>query len=260
MSKLLIVISGPSGVGKRCILEGVNLYCDLRLLKCDFNKIVLYNTRDIRATESDGDDYHYCYGDFVTMGASDRVRQNKQRIADEKTETRLNSQVLQSQDGLFTFPVRNKDLQGIDLQDINDGVNFLEIYDQFIDALQPQLAQEAIKIIRLFISPFTQNELYARSPQTDRDAATAITNEMSDRIRGRRKLGLSNEDEAEIAKRTDGAVKEILDAFATDNPYDAIIINPCGESHPSWGTANTMPVGEARTVIETVCKVIEAQL
>ena len=83
---------------------------------------------------------------------------------------------------------------------------------------------------------------------------------MSDRIRGRRKLGLSNEDEAEIIKRADDAVKEIRRAFSTDNPYDAVIVNLCGESHPAWGTSNTIPVGDARVVTETVCKIIEAQL
>ena len=261
MLKLLIVISGPSGVGKRCVMEGVELYCRLGLLKCAYNKIVLYNTREKRGNEHDGVDYHYCYGEFAAKGESSLILSNKGLIANDKSSAnRLISPEIRNTAGeLFTFPVRG-DLQGIDLKDIEEGVNFLEIYDQFFTNLESVLAPRSIRIIRLFISPFTKNEMIERALQGREDEAAVIKSEMKERIQGRKRLGLSNEDEAEIIKRTDSAVEEIQAAFTVNNPYDAIVVNPCGEAHPSWGTSNTMPIADARITVDTLCRIIAAQL
>ncbi len=261
MAKLLIVISGPAGVGKRCVMEGIDLYCTLGLLKCRFSKTVLYNTRKIRQKETDGYDYHYCYGDFLSSG-SQAIQNNKRLVASYFTEENL-----QQEDGtlfqsgrLFMSPVRNRDLQGINLDDIEDGVNFLEIFDPFVSALRGTLESEGVSVLRLFISPFTSNELKARCIEKGVDGDSVIRGEMISRIRRRRMFGLSNEDDAELEKRTKGAVGEISTAFSKSDHYHAILVNPCDEAHPSWGTKNTLPTGEAKTLIDTLADIIRVNL
>jgi guanylate kinase len=257
MSKLLVVVSGPSSVGKRCIMEAVRLYCTLNLLPFPFAKVVLYNTRPMRANERDGGDYHYCYGEFLAVG-DDKIRNNKNLLAGEKSDERLKSLAIRQTGDLFSFPVRD-DLQGIDVSDIGEGVNFLEIHDQFFEAIRPKLKSLAIQTVRLFVAPFTRNEMKDRARRSRTDDASVITREMRKRIRGRRRLGLSQENEAEILKRTDSAIREIQDAFSSPARYDAIVVNPCGEAHPDWGTSNTLPTGAARLVVDTVCRIIEAR-
>lgn len=261
MSKLLIVISGSSGVGKRCIMEGIELYSKLNLLKCPFKKIVLYNTRERREHEEDGETYHFCNKPYIGDGKSDIIKNNKQKIVTAKAKNPQKDTLIEPSEGLlFMYPVRD-DLQAIDLQDIQDGVNFVEIYDKFINALQPILQQRfGIRVFRLFIAPFTENDMKQRALVTQTDHIAVITNEMRRRICERRKFGLSHENEAELVKRTDNAVKEIEEAFSKGNPYDAILVNPCGEADICWGTPNTIPTGQAKETVEMLCKIIEAQI
>jgi tRNA splicing endonuclease len=258
-NKLLIVISGPSGVGKRCIMEGIQLYCTLGLIKSKFHKIVLYNTREKREKEIDGIDYHFCNGLFLEQGVS-KIHANKNIVSNNKTTANLSSNALINANPLYMYPIRETDLQGIDLGDIKNGVNFLEIYDQFMDELKQYLYKKNIKVIRIFIAPFTQNEMKSRAIKLTKIESDIIREEMNGRIRGRKELGLSAEEDKEIEKRIYGAVKEVLDAFAENNPYSAILINPCGEAHPSWGTKNTMPTGEAKAVIDVLKNIIRENI
>ena len=125
MSKILIVISGPSAVGKKCIMEGVELYCKLKLINTDYNKIKLYNTREIRTGEKDGVDYNYSYDDFIKKGKKS-IKANKTEVKKYNIPKYLKQdKIIESGSvkGLFMYPVRKIDLQGIFLDDIKNGVS-----------------------------------------------------------------------------------------------------------------------------------------
>jgi guanylate kinase len=258
--KLLIVISGPSGVGKGSILKAIELYCNLKLIKCAFNKIVLYNTRNIRKGEIDGKDYHYCYDDYLEQGAP-AIQENKKTVAEQfaKPNSLEKEQLFHNESGLYMYSVRKKDLQALDINDIKDGINFLEIYDQFIETLIKNDILKNITIIRLFIAPFTFNEMKLRATSQCASDKEIIKNEMRSRIGKRRNFGLSDEDDADIEKRISGAVQEITTAFG-ETTYDVVLVNPCGEADSAWGTRKTMPTGDAKNVVDTLAEIIKANL
>lgn len=261
--KLLIVISGPSGVGKRCLMESIELHCKLGILKTNFRKIVLYNTREIRKGERDEKDYYYCYGRFLPLGTTKTIQDNKKEVSKKNTKKYLEQEKLihvEKHKNLFMFSVRGEDLQAIDLNEIQSGVNFLEIFDPFCEALKPEIEKRSIKLIRLFVSPLTRNEIRQRSLDEDVSEGQVIKNEMSARISDRRKLGLSNEKIQNFEKRINNAIAEIDEAFTDEKKYDAILINPCSEADLSWGTKNTMPTGKAREVVNTACQIISANI
>jgi hypothetical protein len=188
---------------------------------------------------------------------------NKKIVSTNFTKENLKNNVLivsKKNKNLFMFPVREKDLQGIDLNDINKGINFLEIYDDFIEYLLMNNKIKRDTILRIFIAPFSENEMKHRVLENGTDKFSVIIEEMRKRICDRRKIGLSNENEAEIIKRTDNAIKEIEKAFSNENLYDAILINPCGEGDKSWGTKNTIPTGKAKLVIDTLCDIIRSNM
>ncbi|HOB27781.1 MAG TPA: hypothetical protein PKJ07_06535, partial [Bacteroidales bacterium] len=62
MNKLLI-ISGPSGVGKSPLLKAFNkLYPNIAK---NYKKLILYNSRPARPNEIDGDDYYFRTKDYL---------------------------------------------------------------------------------------------------------------------------------------------------------------------------------------------------
>ena len=46
-------------------------------------------------------------------------------------------------------------------------------------------------------------------------------------------------------------------AFEQPERHDVIVVNPCGEGHPDWGTRHTLPVRDAAQTVNTVHTLIE---
>jgi len=265
-NKLLFIISGPSAVGKRCILDAISLYCKLDIIKSDFNKIVLYNSRDARNNEIDGIDYHFISQNIVEE--DDHILRVK-KICINKISKLANydsENVIQIESNLFKKLNFKSDFQVLDLSQITNSVNFLEIKDTFLDALhmnanfEQHLFRNKIKLLKIFIAPFTKNEMIRRSIFEAISIQEIIKNEMAHRIRNRRKIGYSTETNDEIEKRSGSAVKEVLRAFDLNSQYDVIFVNPYSESDIPWGTKNTFPSRDGRDILNAISSYINNEI
>lgn len=259
--KILFVTSGPSGVGKKRIMENIRLYCNLNIIPASFNKITLYYTREIRPNEEDGVDYHYTY--LTNKEQKSSEVKNKKIVASlHKRDELAKFQLKKVQDSeLFVFSL-GQELQAIDLEVINKDVNFLEIHTRFFDKLQQNRSFQAknFKIIRIFISPITKNMLLHEARDQQKTLEEIARQEVEKRLKERIKIDLSREEPEELERRVRESSRGLLEVLNNGKNYDAILINPYGEGDKVWGLSHSLPVGGGKEVIDNLCQIIKANI
>ncbi|MDD5486325.1 MAG: PfkB family carbohydrate kinase [Dehalococcoidales bacterium] len=187
----LILYSGPSAVGKSPLWEQINLrYPDY------FNRIVLYTSRSPRPGEVDGVDYYF-------------------RTVDEII------QLAENNPGTFVTMSVHKDLQGVDLRDVEKAIRGgkIAIAEVSVDWAAKLRKQYPDIVFTIFISPLSDGELQLRRRQQHQSAATVIYREMIKRQNERAREKPTAKDKRQT--RAINAVEEM----SRMGEYNAVIIN-----------------------------------
>ena len=265
--KLVVALSGPSGVGKGRIIEALDLYARLGWAPFRLNRLTRYTTRGVRSGEQDGVDYWYCYGDFLEDSDQDR-RRRRRAVAERYAEwsQRPLEGIEPLDDGqLLAYRVRS-DTQAVYLPDIlraaeGPGIAFLDLNPSFFQAIRELVQQQpwgpSLLFRSIYVTPLTSMEILRRAREHGLSWDEVIRAEMRRRLAERRAAGRSHEDEQELEIRAAAAPDEMRLAFENPSRHDVLVVNPCGEGHPDWGTPHTLPVGSAAQTVATVQRLIE---
>ncbi|NLY23254.1 MAG: hypothetical protein GX048_08095 [Bacteroidales bacterium] len=229
MNKLLI-ISGPSGVGKSPLLKAFNkLYPNIAK---NYKKLILYNSRSARPNEIDGDDYYFRTKDYLKS-----LRTNKNYLV---------------------FDVRD-DIQALD---INELVNNLHTNNLIFEG-NPFVGSELIKTkllrdvekLSIFISPLSLDEILFFKNNENIILSELITDLMRRKLlkRAQKQKGiLSIKDLENIETRAKSAYEELK--LATH--FDFIVPNHDGEDSDHWDTFY-YPIGDARKTLMALVDLLE---
>jgi guanylate kinase len=229
MNKLLI-ISGPSGVGKSPVLKAFNkLYPNIAK---NYKKLILYNSRPARPNEMDGEDYYFRTKDYLKS-----LRTNKNYLV---------------------FDVRD-DIQALD---INELVNNLHTNNLIFEG-NPFVGSELIKTkllrdverLSIFISPLSLDEILFFKNNENIILSELITDLMRRKLlkRAQKQKGiLSIKDLENIETRAKSAYEELK--LATH--FDFIVPNHDGEGSDHWDTFY-YPIGDARKTLMALVDLLE---
>lgn len=229
MNKLLI-ISGPSGVGKSPLLKAFNkLYPNIAK---NYKKLILYNSRSARPNEVDGDDYYFRTKDYINS-----LRTNKNYLV---------------------FDVRD-DIQALD---INELVNNLHKNNLIFEG-NPFVGSELIKSnllrdvekLSLFISPLSLDEILFFKNNENIILSELITDIMRRKLlkRAQKQKGiLSIKDLENIETRAKSAYEELKLSIH----FDFVVPNHDGEDSDNWDTFY-YPIGDARKTLMALVDLLE---
>lgn|GEM_PF-3335969 len=259
----MVLVSGPTGVGKGAIERALALYEKLHLVSFTRRRVILYTTRRPRPGEQEGREYWYA-GIPTDPSVPDAAARDEHKahlralVAGETSAP--------TPDGLVTCQVRT-DWQAIWLQDVLAAgrglpgtVVFLEVYFRFPSRLKEALLRTPLgarlSILSIFVAPMTEIDLQKRAAEEGLEPAELLRAEMRDRIQQRIRAGLSLESQAEVERRIATAPEEM----EASRGYDVVVVNPYGEGHPAWGGPNVLPMDGARDVVDTIARLIEAHV
>lgn len=229
MSKLLI-ISGPSGVGKSPLLKAFNkLYPNISK---NYKKLILYNSRSARPNEVDGDDYYFRTKDYLNS-----LRTNKNYLV---------------------FDVRD-DIQALD---INELLNNLHKNNLIFEG-NPFVGSELIKTkllrdverLSIFISPLSLDEILFFKNNENIILSELITDLMRRKLlkRAQKQKGiLSIKDLENIETRAKSAYEELKLSIN----FDFVVPNHDGEDSDHWDTFY-YPIGDARKTLMALVDLLE---
>lgn len=229
----LVILSGPSGVGKSPLDRALSrFYPELHR---KLRKLVLFNSRAPRPGEVDGVDYHF--------------------------RTRRQMEALRAEGRLEVMDVRG-DLQGLDVKELQ---GLLERGDAFFEGnpfvgrallTHPQLAH--IKRLSVFLSPLSKEEIgYLKSPERNASLPDLVTDVMRRKLlrrTRRQKVDLSAKDLENIETRASSAYRELKEAWH----FDYVIPNHDGEDSDNWD-AFYFPLGDARKALLAFVAVLEGE-
>jgi|SRR5208282_1348767 len=229
----LVILSGPSCVGKSPLDRALaRLRPDLyRRLQ----KVVLYNSREPRAGERDGLDYHF--------------------------RTRAQIQGLQPQERFALMDVRG-DLQALDLAEL---ATLLDRGDVFFEGnpfvgrlLQTHPALVQTRRLSVFLAPLSQDEiLFLKDPARNVSLPDLLTDVMRRKLlrrTRRQKSELSLHDLQNIERRAASAFRELHEA----THFDWVIPNHDGEDSDNWD-AFYYPLGDARRALLAFADLLEGR-
>ena len=174
----LIILSGPSGVGKGPLTNVLQAYYDSTGKK--FVKHVLYTSRKQRTGEREGVTYYF------------RSRKEIENL------------------GFHTYRVRGSEqMQAIDFDELekqlcNNDVVFLEIYHEQVKKVIDFCIQRSFQVKRIFISPLSEDDFDYFGCQNDVQREIAVRAVMKTKLMGR-----GTEIEENIKKRAGNAFDEI---------------------------------------------------
>ena len=234
MNKLLIILSGPSSVGKTPLLKAV------RRLRPDLGMAmpVLYSSRKPRPIEQEGIDYYFRHEDEIGSLPPDRFIIGRARSV----------------------------LQAVDLQQIAELFEretriVLEIYPTigrlFLDHPSVQRWSADFRLRTVFISPLTEEEIQAVQMQmkfeSPQEATAAVM--LPKLIRRSQQQGkiLSAREVADLQLRAGRAYDEILMGKA----YEIGIVNHDGEDSPHWHYSP--PIGDAGKTLKRFIQILSGQ-
>ncbi|MDI3479833.1 MAG: guanylate kinase [Rikenellaceae bacterium] len=229
MNKLLI-ISGPSGVGKSPLLKAFNkLYPNISK---NYKKLILYNSRSARPNEVDGDDYYFRTKDYLNS-----LRTNKNYLV---------------------FDVRD-DIQALD---INELLNNLHKNNLIFEG-NPFVGSELIKTkllrdverLSIFISPLSLDEILFFKNNENIILSELITDLMRRKLlkRAQKQKGiLSIKDLENIETRAKSAYEELKLSIN----FDFVVPNHDGEDSDHWDTFY-YPIGDARKTLMALVDLLE---
>lgn len=228
----LILISGPSCIGKSPLVKGIGTLCP-RVAET-LETLVLTTDRARRPGEEDGKDYHF--------------------------RTREEIETLRDDDGHVVVDNRG-DLQALELAAID------RIHEKGSHALYegnprlPAKLREAGVLDRydtlsIFLAPLSRDELRAaQEAGLDREALVTQIQRRKLLYRTTLQQGmLSRPDLDDIETRATSAYNEMHEAWR----YDAVVPLHDGEGHDNWSRFG-LPIGSARAAIRTVAALIDGQ-
>ena len=224
----LIILSGPSCIGKSPLDKALKKF--FPELRNSWQSLVLYNSRDPRPGETDGEDYH-----FRTRGEIESLKQDERYVVME---------------------VRG-DLQALDvlelIEDLDKGDIFFE-GNPFVGEIlinNPRL--EEIEKVSVFISPLSVDEIqYFKTLKVDLEKlVTDIMRRKLLRRTRRQKTELALSDLENIEIRAKSAFAELHHA----GHFDFVIPNYDGEDSENWD-AFYYPIGNARKTLLTFTEIV----
>ena len=225
MSKRLITLSGPSGVGKGAITGKLRQLAPH--LGLSYGRPVLYTSRPPRYGEVEGREFHFRSREQIAALPEDRFVKADVRVL----------------------------LQALDMQEVRAllehyRVVFAEVYHTFCPGLVQWTRDHfpECEVVRVFIVPFGAEELVSLAQETGQTTGEIVFEEMRRRISARRAAGLSDETDDELLFRAQAGVEEMQFAAASD----VVIVNHHGEDSLLWHREDpdAWPEGEAREVLE----------
>lgn len=231
-----ILLSGPSCVGKGPLFRTI-----LRLdkdLREKVQKIVLYNDRERRLGEVDGEDYHFRSPEEVSgLPTSDFVKVNL------GSDAKPNWQALE--------------LAALEKARSSGLIAFLEAHYTIVERLQDMGMAEESSTSSVFISPLSKAEIKELKTRSDVKLPDFVTSVMRRKLLRRtlRSKGiLSLPDLEDIEKRAGRAPKELAHAHR----YNHIIPNHDGENNDNW-EQHYYPLGDARTAYMAFRAILRAE-
>ena len=201
-SKTLVVISGPSGVGKGPLMESLKVYLSAQDKK--LCKHVLYTDRELRDGEVDGVDYHF----RTTNWLKEEEERNK----------------------LFkTFELPSQ-LQGIDFGTLAKEMDeyyvvFLEIFYERVPNIKEFCRARNIITNSVFVTPLSEND-YNEMGCGNVDFLRTMTTYA---IMRNKLINRGTDKMIDITKRAGKAYTEIKEHIKYD--YDHDLVNPYGEDN-----------------------------
>ncbi len=230
MSKF-VILSGPSCIGKSPLVRAVSKFRpDLwRRLSAP----VLYNCREPRPGEVDGETYHF--------------------------RSRRYLEGLRGRDDYLVMDVRN-DVQALALADVWAALEggrdaFFEGNPYIAVGLMEALAGRDVPVLSIFMSPVSAEELTHLRAQAPDQVADIITDIMRRKLlrRTQRQKGiLALPDLADIESRCGAAYREL--SYAPR--FQWVLPNHDGEDSENW-EAFYYPVGDARKCTEDLIGLLE---
>jgi guanylate kinase len=230
----LIILSGPSCVGKGPLVKTLEIYLKTRNKK--LVRHVLYNTRSQRKDEVHRKTYLYTFLWDKVNGkwsnekdvsydhddAIDKLKDIKAK-ASRKKERFETFKVGSDQQGL-NYAVLKKQLKKYDIV-------LLEIYQTKVDDVVAFCENNKFDVTQIFVSPLSKEDYdYLGCSKNEKKKAIAVKATMLDKLRGR-----ARDDEADILKRANRAVDEIKKAEALEKQDKIhILINHFGEGVKEW--------------------------
>ncbi len=229
MGKLLI-ISGPSGVGKSPLLKAFNKFYP-NIAK-NYKKLILYNSRSARPNEMDGDDYYFRTKDYLNS-----LRTNKNYLV---------------------FDVRD-DIQALDINELVNNLNTNNIIfegNPFVgcELIKSKLLH-SVERLSIFISPLSLDEILFFRNNENIILEELITDIMQRKLLKRthkQKGVLSIKDLENIEHRAQSAYEELKLAIN----FDFIVPNHDGEDSEHWDTFY-YPIGDARKTLMALVDLLE---
>ena len=230
----LVILSGPSGVGKSSLDKALGrFYPELRKR---LRKLVLYNSRAPRPGEVEGVDYHF--------------------------RPRSQIEALRGESRYAVLEVRG-DLQAVDVEELRV---LLEESDAFFEGnpfvgrtlqVHPQLA--GTNRLSMFMSPLSKEEIvYLKAPERNLSLPDLVTEVMRHKLlrrTRRQKLELSAKDLENIETRACSAYRELKEAWH----FDHVIPNHDGEDSDNWD-AFYYPLGDARKALNAFAALLEGRI
>jgi len=216
----LIVLAGPSCVGKSPLSKALRKFYPAQ--SSNLQTLVLYNSREPRPGEVEGEDYHF--------------------RTDEKIKA------LGSEDHFIGFNVRG-DLQALDLKELKEDLKKNDVFFEGNPFVGHELLKhpelQSIKKVSAFMSPLSADEIQffkTLEPLVHmQDLVTDIMRRKLLRRTRKQKGELGTLDLENIEKRASSAFNEMK--FAPD--FDYVIPNHDGEDSEHWD-AFYYPIGDAR--------------
>lgn len=229
MGKLLI-ISGPSGVGKSPLLKAFNKFYP-NIAK-NYKKLILYNSRSPRPNEIDGDDYYFSTREYL-----ETLRNNKNYLV---------------------FDVRD-DIQALDINELLNNLNTNNIIfegNPFVayELLKSELLQNVEKL-SIFISPLSKDEILFFKNKENVILAELVADIMRKKLlkRTQKQKGiLSISDLENIEIRAKSAYEELK--FTVH--FDYVLSNHDGEDSDNWD-AFYYPISDARKTLMALVDLLE---
>ena len=228
----LIILSGPSCVGKGPLIKTLEIY--LKTINKTLKRHVLYNTRNKKADEKHGKTYLYSY-----LWDKNDWYQNINAVTYDSDKAASNMILIMkdaikkagtAQRSFEIFAVR-EDLQGLNYAELNKDLNsndivLLEIYKDKVDDVITFCKKNGHAVKRVFISPLSDEDYEKENcfTKAERDSLTEKTMRKKLERRGR-------DSQESIVGRIATAIKEVNEAREMkDNDVNFIyFVNHFGE-------------------------------
>ncbi len=222
-SGVLVLLSGPSGIGKTPLYHAFKRHFPKQSAR--LRPLVLYNSRPPRPGEVDGVDYHF--------RSRDEVHAYGQKPGYLLVEARNTLQALEV-DQIDAILQQGED-------------PFFEGNPRVVEAMRQKGLLKRFPSLSIFLSPLDREEIaFFNHPSSGIDVLKLITEIQRRKLlhRARRMKGdLSLPDLEEVETRCGETLEDLREAWK----FDLVLSLYDGEAHDHWHTP--FPIGSARRVL-----------